>query len=214
MADITPTTAQTIEATAYTAFTTAAQNISNRNTSRAVGSFSPLQARMKIVRMSGAGGSEVFTNDFVICHYNPEEFTEELSASYQNLKVSGTAVQRIQFEFGNPRKWTMNLLFNEWGESAKDYPANRKSVDDSISALRTYALPLDGITKNSNWDARVNENPGAYAPPILGVLLTKEAIICHLTSMSVTRTKINPVTLETIRAMVQVEFTEYHPSEI
>ena len=140
------------------------------------------------------------------CHYDPKDFVDKYTAEYADVPVTGHYLNPIVFTVARPRKWTMKLLFNELGRDPKVQNSSAMTVDDSISFLRGFMMPKNygGFGASSKI--------GGEKPPVLLVFLTNEIFICHLTDMSIKRLKIHPTNRSTLRAEIDVSFTEFVPS--
>jgi hypothetical protein len=158
------------------------------------------------------------------CHYFPETATEDLSAEYKEVPVAAAFMKSLMFLWGNPRKLSMTLLFNDWGEpSDSNRSSGKLSVADSLDWLRQTIHPSglnsmglgryrgpwgwDNMTVPGDPEKRTGE-----PPPLLIVHLTDETFFGHLTGMTITYRKLHPSTHKPIRAEVAVEFKQFIPT--
>lgn len=158
------------------------------------------------------------------CHYFPETATETLSAEYKEVPVAAAFMKSTMFLWGNPRKISMTLLFNDWGEPSNSNRSSGKlSVADSLDWLRQTIHPSGLNAQGSGyyrgpwgWDNMTipgdPEKRTGEPPPLLIVRLTDETFFGHLTGMTITYRKLNPITRKPIRAEVEVEFKQYIPT--
>ena len=162
------------------------------------------------------------------CHYFPETATEDLSAEYKEVPVAAAFMKSLMFLWGNPRKLSMTLLFNDWGEpSDSNRSSGKLSVADSLDWLRQTIHP-SAIRPNAKgepsgryvgpwgWDNMTipgdPEKRTGEPPPVLIVNLTDETFWGHLTGMTITYRKLHPSTRKPIRAEAEVEFKQYIPT--
>ena len=177
--------------------------------------YHPKTNRLQIIRMQGPETAPKLTSDTVVCHYFPTKFTETYKTEYQKQQVSGVAVQRLQFIFGQPRVWTMTLLFNDLGEPAsRQGVSGRKSVDASLASLADWTRPPMTQVYYGNTEGAVATRRDKSRPPIVLVAMLKDSFRCYITGLSINRTHLHPITSATLRATVDLEFSEFLPSKI
>lgn len=174
------------------------------------GSYHPSRAPLSITLLKGSGGA---SGGSLVCEYFPESASEALAAEFKDIPAGGAAMKTLQFMWGEPRKISMRLFFNDWGNNPDRKVDGRQSVAASLSWLRSVFLPWNGKELNTNqWKAggAAIVGGGAMPPPLLAVALTDEVFEGHLTSMTINYTKLSP-SKTPIRAEVDVEFTQYVP---
>ena len=173
--------------------------------------YHPKTNRLQIIKMEGDETAPQLSSDKVVCHYFPTKFTETYKTEYQKQQVRGVAVQRLQFIFGQPRVWTMTLLFNDLGEPAsRQGVSGRKSVDASLASLADWTRPPIGGGRS---EAAATQRD-LVRPPIVLVAMLKDSFLCYITGLSINRTHLHPITSATLRATVDLEFSEFLPSKI
>lgn len=178
--------------------------------------YHPVHTRMKIIVCEGDETNPQPTKETLVCHYDPSDFSETHSVSYEDVGVSGASLQRKQFSYGNPRVWSLKLFFNELGEdvSAGMQLPGVMSVAESLRWLRDVMYPSKTWKGGNIARAIVTTNLQHEKPPILLVLLTNESFLCYMTGLTINRKFLHPRTRAPIRAEVDVEFTEFFPSKI
>jgi len=176
----------------------------------------PSQKRMKIIRMSGNQVQVNPTNDFIVAHYNPQDFAEVNSVNYMTDPAVGVVFARSQWGHGNPRKWSMRILLSEWGDDRAHRSPGYLPTEETISWLRNSMYPGDPETWTLNKSPFLlvgnSSDPGKMAPPPLMIILMRGPIIAYLVNMHIKRLKLHPVSLVTIRAEVSLDFLEFLPA--
>jgi len=133
--------------------------------------------------------------DALIFHYNPTEIIDNKSVDYSDEEVDGVNVPSAVYSKGSPRIMPMTLFFNQFGQGAKPIDL---SVEDSIAWLRASMEPTGQSTNPEEFET---------APPILE-LVWREVFTCVLTRCDVTRTIMNPSSMNAVRATVEIELRE------
>lgn len=170
------------------------------STTRAYG-YHPKVSQMRI-ETDPAGG----IGDVLYCHYAPTDFSENYVANYASVPIDGPDTTPVQYEYGNPKKWAMKLLFNDLGAPA-NRPSNVRSAEESIKWLFSVMRP-----KGLGGSRAVASQAGGSKPPVLLVFLTAEWFRCVLAEMTIKRLAIHPTTRKTTRAEVDVTFVEFAES--
>jgi len=156
-------------------------------------SYHPRTARMTIAL-------EKKPSERLVCHYAPSSFTETEVADWQEVAFRNGSIVPIQYKVTKPRRWQMQLLFNDIG----DYQVKgggAKSTEDSINWLMDVMRPNNARLATRDW--------GYDQAAVLLVFLTSSFFKCALTNMSIKRLAIHPLTRKTTRALVDATFTEY-----
>lgn len=173
------------------------------------------QKRMSMTRMSIVGSSPKFSNEELVCHYNPESVRKSVSSEYlAGMGTTGVRTERYQFKQGKATTWSMTLLFSTWGDEFRTRHSSALSVKDSLGWIEETVRPSK---KNSIWGERVDAKTGKAdiyggeqgGPPPVFVNLFDEPFVAFMTSADVTYKKLSPLTGEPIWAEVAVNFIEY-----
>ena len=177
------------------------------------GGYHPSYRKMRVVQCtSDETNPSPLWGTTLYCHYNPKELVETYETEYQKQGVNGVRAQRLQFVYTHPRRWNMQVLFNDLGEHAP-LDSKRKSTEDSLDQLALWTRPL--TWRNAfRMDLDVATNAGMDKPPIVLVLLSSQGFFSYLTQLTVTHTHMHPTTGKTVRALVDLEFTEFLPSSV
>jgi len=173
------------------------------------------QKKMSITRMAIVGNSPKFSNDEMVCHYNPETVRKSVSSEYiAGVGTTGVRTERFQFKEGKANTWSMVLLFSTWGDEFRSRHSSAMSVKDSLNWLEETIRPSK---TNSQWGERTDEKAGKFelfggtlgGPPPVFVNLFDEPFVAFITSAEITYKKLSPLSGEPIWAEVSVNFTEF-----
>ena len=177
-------------------------------TTKAVG-YHPQVKQMRI-QTESAGGPQ----DVLYCHYAPTTFSEHYVADWKKVPLTGPGTSPVVFRYGQPREWSMKLLFNDLGAPA-NRPQNLLTTEESIrwlfSVMRPKGLGGTRAVGSSKSDPNSSKT-GGYRPPTLLVFLTKQYFRCVLADMTINRLAIHPGSSDTIRAEIDVTFVEFAES--
>lgn len=173
------------------------------------------QKKMSLTRMSIVGSTPKFSNEEMVCHYNPESVRKTVSSEYNaGVGTTGVRTERYQFRQGKATTWSMTLLFSTWGDEFRRRHSSAMSVKDSLNWLAETIRPSK---TNSIWGERTDTKAGKTeffggaqgGPPPVFVNLFDEPFVAFLTSAEITYKKLSPLTGEPIWAEVTVNFIEY-----
>lgn len=169
--------------------------------------YHPVQSRIQIIITKGGQANPQPTGKSIILHYDPKEFTESASNSFQEALATGTMVPRWIFEKGSGRTWTMTVLLNDMMDNGRRSP-DGSTCEDCLSFLRT-CMRTDGASSVRNTDG-----DKAKTPPALLVLFQSKAFLAYLKDMNIRYSMIHPTKRYTLRAEVELTFIEVKPSAI
>jgi hypothetical protein len=150
---------------------------------------------MRLYELSGTAEQPQLSGAFITLDYAPEEWTDAKATDWKD-EDKDVCVGALEFDTSHGRVLAMTLFFNDWGEDDAHRGAPKLRVEEKIAWLRLRQCPKDGSIA------------GDASPPVLA-LVWREFFKCVLTKVDVTRTKLHPLTLDAIRATVDIELKEF-----
>lgn len=161
-------------------------------------SIHPPQARMRLYELTGSMEAPGF-GSFLEFDYTPDEFSDTKASDWEE-DGKKVCVTRPKFKGSHGRKIGFTLFLNDWGEEPGHKTSNM-GCEQAIEWLRTKQC----VSKQSI--------AGGESPPVLA-FVWREVFKCVLVKADVTRVKLDPQTLDAIRANVDIELMEWAPKPI
>lgn len=170
----------------------------------------PLLSKMVLAKRDSPGDSLEFM-------YVPTEISESRAAKWKLDAAQGVRIQQMEYEHTENRVISMDLFFNDWGETRqvpvpKWFEKQGSTVSSKPGTMTERAirwlmgcLDVAGGSSLSGTLAKV--------PPVLH-LVWNEVFVCVLTDLKVQRQKLAPLSLEAIRASISVQLTEVDPNNL
>lgn len=172
---------------------------------------SPAQTKIVLYQMEGTKGSPDFQPNGeesmrLVFEYAPEEFSEGIDVSWE---FKGSHVRAMHPKYKNTagRVISMTLFLNDWGEDPAHMVQNM-TVEERIDWLRSRCYRPD----QADPAYKISQLSGPKSPPVMG-LVWNQLFLCVIKSVKVTRLKLDPTSLDAIRANVDLELVEWVPED-